>query len=248
MRQVIEPVGESLDDFEIFRRLADKFGVAYQFTESDMSVMAILEASYKASDATMPFREFWDKGITTLAVPEEANKWVLHGDFFADPEANPLHTASGKIELYCAAIDGFECAECPPMPTWLEPAEYLGNAQAGQVHVLSPHPRMRVHSQMANANVREYENVQGRQHVRISVEDARANGIKDGDLVELYNDRGTVIAGAQVSDLIMHGVVSLEEGNWMQLDSKGRCNSGSINMLTASKACSDLSQATSANT
>ncbi len=248
MRQVIEPVGESLDDFEIFRRLADQFGVAHQFTESSMSVMAILENSYKASGATMPFEEFWDTGMTRLEVPEAAHKWVLHGDFLADPQKNPLHTASGKIELYCGTIAGFECEECPPMPQWMEPAEYLGNAEEGQVHVVSPHPHMRVHSQMANAATREYENVQGRQHLRISVEDARANGIEDGDLVELYNERGALIAGARVTDLIRKGVVSLEEGNWLQLDSRGRCNSGSINMITSSKACSDLSQATSANT
>ena len=248
MRQVIEPVGESLDDFEIFRLLADKFGVAYQFTESGISVMDILEASYSRSAATMLFNKFWEAGVTTLEVPEEANQWVRHGDFYTDPEENPLHTVSGKIELYSETIAGFECKECPPMPKWLEPIEYLGNAKKGQVHVVSPHPRMRIHSQMANADIREKENVQGRQHVRISVEDAEANGIEDGDLVELSNDRGSVIAGAQVSDLIMEGVVSLEEGNWIQLDSQGRCNSGSINMLTTSKACSDLSQATSANT
>ena len=46
----------------------------------------------------------------------------------------------------------------------------------------------------------------------------------------------------------MTGVASLEEGGWIQLDSKGRCNSGSINMITTSVAASGLSQATSANT
>jgi trimethylamine-N-oxide reductase (cytochrome c) len=101
---------------------------------------------------------------------------------------------------------------------------------------------------MAQADVRKYENVRGRQHVFISVEDAAANGIKDGDLVELYNERGALIAGARVTRNIMKGVVSLEEGNWIQLDSRGRCNSGAINMITTSVASSGLSQATSANT
>ncbi len=73
-------------------------------------------------------------------------------------------------------------------------------------------------------------------------------GIEDGDLVELYNGRGALIAGARVTDKIMKGVVSLEEGSWMQLDSRGRCNNGAINVITTSIASSSLSQATAANT
>jgi len=246
MKQVIEPVGESLDDFEIFKRLGDKMAVGYQFTEG-LSVMDIIKAGYERSDATLPFDEFWEKGIAHIDVPESARNWVRHGDFYNDPEKNPLHTVSGKIEMYSQTFADFNLKDLPPIPKYLEPVEYLGNAKAGQVHVVSPHPYMRLHSQMANADIRKYENVRGRQHLLISPEDAKANGIKDGDLVELGNSRGKLIAGAVVTDKIMKGVVSLEEGNWIQLDSKGRCNSGSINMITTSKACSTLSQATSAN-
>lgn len=247
MRKVIEPYGESLDDFEIFKRLGDLMGVGYQFTEG-LSVQQILRNAYEHSDGDIPFDEFWEKGYVKLDVPEEMNKWVRHGDFYEDPVKNPLHTVSGKIELYCATIAGFNIPDCPPIPKFLEPVEYLGNAKKGQVHVVSPHPYNRLHSQMANTELRFEQHVQGRQHVLISVEDAEANGIKDGDLVELYNDRGTVIAGARVTDQIMAGVASLEEGGWLQFDSKGRCNSGSINVITTSVAASGLSQATSANT
>ncbi len=247
MRQVIQPFGESLDDFEIFSRLGELMGVGYQFTEGQ-TVMQILENAYKNAETKVPFAEFWEKGIVHLEVPEKMRQWVRHGDFYTDPVKSPLHTKSGKIELYCDEIASFKVPDCPPIPKFLEPAEYLGNAKAGQVHVVSPHPFNRVHSQMAQADVRKYENVKGRQHVRISVEDAAANGIKSGDLVELYNERGALIAGAVVTDQIMKGVVSLEEGNWIQLDSRGRCNSGAINMITTSVASSGLSQATSANT
>jgi trimethylamine-N-oxide reductase (cytochrome c) len=247
MRQVIEPFGESLDDFEIFSRLGGLMGVGYQFTEG-LTVMEILKNSYARTDAKMPFDAFWEKGVVKLEVPEHMNRWVRHGDFYTDPVKAPLHTKSGKIELYCSEIASFKIKDCPPIPKFLEPAEYLGNAKPGQVHVVSPHPFNRLHSQMANADLRKEQNVHGRQHVRISIEDAAANGIKDGDLVELYNGRGALIAGAQVTNQIMKGVVSLEEGNWVQFDSRGRCNSGAINVITTSIASSGLSQATSANT
>ena len=247
MRQVIKPYGESLDDFEIFRRLAALMGVEFGFTEGK-TVMEILKASYEATGQKVPFDKFWKDGIVRIDIPENMRKWVRHGDFHADPVKHPLHTKSGKIELFCSEIARFNVPDCPPIPKYLEPIEFLGNAKPGQVHVVSPHPYNRVHSQMANADVRLEQNVKGRQHVRISVEDAAAKGIRNGDLVELSNARGALIAGAVVTDKIMKGVVSLEEGNWIQLDSKGRCNSGAINMLTTSVASSGLSQATSANT
>ncbi len=247
MKQVIEPYGESLSDFEIFRRLGDVMGVGFQFTEG-LSLEDILRQAYENAETEVPFEEFWEKGHVKLDVPEEMRKWVRHGSFYEDPEENPLNTESGKIELYCQTIADFDVPDCPPIPKFLEPVEYLGNAKPGQVHVVSPHPYYRLHSQMANTKVRNEEHVQGRQHVLISVEDAEEQGIADGDLVELYNDRGTVICGARVTDKIMKGVASLEEGGWIQLDSQGRCNSGSINMITTSIASSGLSQATSANT
>lgn len=247
MRQVIEPVGESLDDFEIFRRLAAVFGVEQQFTDG-RTVMDTLQAAYENCSADLTFEEFWEQGVAPIAIPETARQWVRHGQFYEDPEQHPLHTASGKIELYCDTIAGFGIPDCPPMPKWLEPFEYLGNARAGQLHVASPHPRMRLHSQMANATIRGIDNVNGREFVFINPEDAAERGIQDGDLVEVYNDRGALIAGARVWDKIMKGVLSIYEGTWLSLDHKGRCNSGAINTITSSKAASGLSQATSANT
>ncbi|MCE7565544.1 molybdopterin-dependent oxidoreductase [Aliivibrio fischeri] len=247
MRQVIKPYGESLDDFEIFRKLAEIFNVEEKFTDG-LAFDDILKRAYHASSATLSFDEFWENGVALLPVPQEANQWVRHGDFYQDPDKNPLHTTSGKIELYCQDIANFDVKNCPPMPTFLEPFEYLGNAKPNQVHVVSPHPYMRLHSQLANTEVRKYESVQGRQYVLINCMDAQKHGIRSGQLVEIYNERGRVIAGAKVSDQIMPGVISLEEGAWLQFDSQGRCNSGSINVLTSSQACSDLSQANSANT
>lgn len=213
--------------------------------------MTHIQAAYERSTAaaTTPFEEFWEKGYALMEVPDEARQWVRHGAFYEDPEANPLHTTSGKIEMFCEDIANMEIEDCPGMPVWMEKHEYLGNATKSQLHVVSPHPWFRLHSQMANSErLRELYTVQGREPVRINAQDAADRGIADGDLVELYNDRGTVIAGAVVSKDIMPGVVSIYEGCWPQLDSKGRCNSGLVNFLTSTQRSSGLSQATTANT
>lgn len=250
MKKVIEPVGESLPDYEIFEGLADKLGLWAQFTDSEDKMYHIRQAYARCSAAEhTSFEEFWDKGYARMAVPDEARTWTRHGAFYQDPEANPLHTASGKIEMFCEDIARLELEDCPGMPMWLEKHEYLGNAKEGQLHVVSPHPWFRLHSQMDQSEtLRGLYKVQGREPVRINSQDAADRGIADGDLVELYNDRGTVIAGAVVSDDIMPGVVSIYEGAWPQLDSKGRCNSGLVNFLTSTQRSSGLSEATSANT
>ena len=250
MKQVIAPVGEALDDFEIFRRLSALCGVEYAFTEGK-TPMDYVKEGYEASSAaaTVPFEKFWKDGMAPVEVPADARKWVRHGDFRADPVKNALHTPTGKVEMYSATIDKMQIDDCPPMPKFLEPKEYLGNAKKGQLHVVSPHPFYRLHSQMANAEpLRKLYTVHGREPLVINADDAKERGIKDGDLVELYNERGSLIVGAVLSNKIMPGVVSIYEGGWPQLDSKGRCNNGLVNFLTSSQRSSGLSQATSANT
>ncbi|MEO0764341.1 MAG: molybdopterin-dependent oxidoreductase, partial [Pseudomonadota bacterium] len=82
MKQVIEPLGESLDDWEIFRRLAEMFGVEQQYTDG-WEVMDLVEASYSKSTAAevMDFEEFWERGVVRIPVPRKERDWVRHGDF-----------------------------------------------------------------------------------------------------------------------------------------------------------------------
>ncbi|MGB6230611.1 MAG: molybdopterin dinucleotide binding domain-containing protein, partial [Litorimonas sp.] len=250
MKKVIEPLGESRSDYEIFESLADVLGLWAQFTDG-LEYRGHLEAAYVRSAASdrIPFDEFWEKGYARQPAPPEARNLVSHGDFFEDPVANPLHTASARIEMFCEEIELMGLEGRPGMPVWMEKHEHLDNAREGQLHVVSPHPRFRLHSQMdQSAKLRELYKIEGREPVRVNAQDAEARGIADGDLAELFNDRGTVIAGAAVSDEIMPSVVSLYEGAWPSLDSRGRCNSGLVNFLTSTQRSSGLSQANSANT
>ncbi len=249
MRKVIEPLGESLDDFEIFRRLAKIFNVEEGFTGGKTRMDIIKESYAKSTAATVKsFDDFWREGLARVPIPDEEYNWVRHGDFRKDPVKNPLATKSGKIELFCQAIADMNIPDCPPMAKWLEPAEYLGNSKEGEVHVVSPHPYNRIHSQFAQTELRKELNVQDREFVLLNAEMAKGMGINDGDLVELSNERGTVIGGARLSNKIMPGVASVQEGAWLSWDSKGRCNSGSVNTITSSRRSSGLSHATTANT
>ncbi|SDD66866.1 trimethylamine-N-oxide reductase (cytochrome c) [Cupriavidus sp. YR651] len=250
MKQAIAPQGDALDDYEIFRRLSALLGVELGFSEGKTQ-MEHVKLAYEGSSAAkhMSFEKFWKEGVARLDVPAAAHRWVRHGDFRSDPAKHPLHTPTGKIEMYSATIEKMKLADCPPLPKFLEPAEYLGNAKSGQLHVVSPHPYNRLHSQMANAEpVRELYAVTGREPLVINREDAAERGIREGDAVELYNERGAIVVGAVLSDKIMRGVVSIYEGAWPQIDRKGRCNNGLVNFITSSRPASGLSQATVADT
>ena len=80
MKKVIEPLEDSLPDYEIFEGLADKLGLWAQFTDSEDKMYHIKLAYEKSGAAAeVPFEEFWEKGYARMPVPEEARKWTRHG-------------------------------------------------------------------------------------------------------------------------------------------------------------------------
>jgi anaerobic dimethyl sulfoxide reductase subunit A len=68
--------------------------------------------------------------------------------------------------------------------------------------------------------------------IQISTGDATARGIKDGDQVRVFNDRGEAIIPCWVTNRIMLGVVHLDEGNWFDPDENGIDRGGNPNMFT----------------
>ena len=65
--------------------------------------------------------------------------------------------------------------------------------------------------------------------------DAEARGFKDGDLVDVFNDRGRIRIPAQVTERIMPGVVNVSQGAWYDPDEEGVDRGGCANVLTNSE-------------
>ncbi len=57
-------------------------------------------------------------------------------------------------------------------------------------HLISPHPKYRVNSQLDNTWVRNVYKIQGREPVIINELDANKLGIRHGEIVEVFNARG----------------------------------------------------------
>ncbi len=259
MEQAIEPVAEARNDFDVFAALAERFGTLEAFSEGrdEMAWLrhlydTTLQAAQDIGVELPDFDGFWDAGHAE--VPAPAEPYVMFADFRADPDANPLKTASGKIEIFSQSIDDFGYDDCPGHPTWLEPAEWLGSSIASDypLHLLSNQPRARLHSQLDCATVSRATKIQGREPVWINTADAADRGIHDGVVVRIFNDRGALLAGAHVTEAMRIGVLQLPTGAWYDPQEPGVPGTldvhGNPNVVTLDKGTSKLAQGPVAQT
>ncbi len=181
-------------------------------------------------------------------MPDVDEGLVLFKQFRVDPERTPLGTPSGKIEIFSATIEGFGYADCPGHPTWLEPTEWLGAALARRypLHLVANNPSARLHSQLDVGAFSQSTKVQGREPVRLHPADAAARGIRNGDAVRVFNDRGSCLAGAVVTDTVRPRVIQLSTGAWYDpldpADPDSLCVHGNPNVLTFDRGTSKLAQ------
>ena len=253
-KSVVGP-GQPRDDHEIFAELADRLGFRSAFTldkTPDEWVEALYEQFRSQNTYAEPFAEFWERGWVRHPDMAEMgrNNAVFLSSFRADPDANPLPTPSGRIELYSQAIAGFGYRDCPGHPQWIEPYEWLGSvhAESDHLHLVSNQPTARLHSQYDHSALSQKTKVAGREPARLNPADALNRGISEGDVVRVYNQRGSCLAGAVVSDQVSRGVIQIATGAWYDPDHTGMCKHGNPNVLTRDKGTSKLAQGPTAHT
>jgi len=112
--------------------------------------------------------------------------------------------------------------------------------------LIANQPATRLHSQLDFGDTSLASKIKGREPVRIHPQDALARGIRDGDIVLLFNDRGACLAGAVLSDALRPGVVQLSTGAWFDPEDptadKSLCMHGNPNLLTRDTGTSRLAQ------
>ncbi len=259
MHRAVEPAGQALHDFDIFAGIAKRLGIEEAFTEGrdeDAWLRHLYDRGRQRAaerGVEMPgFDDFWEKGRFDLDPPKTPQ--VFLSTFRNDPDGAPLKTPSGLIEIFSETIDGFGYDDCPGHPTWMEPEEWLGSGATERfpLHMISCQPSHRLHSQYDNGAVAQAAKVAGREPVWLNTSDARHRGIKDGDVVRLFNNRGMCLAGALVTDDVRPGVIRLATGAWYDPATPGEpgtlCRHGNPNVLTLDRGTSKLAQGPSAQT
>jgi biotin/methionine sulfoxide reductase len=251
MPALTRPHGEARDDYAIFAELAERLGVGKDFTEG-RSAMQWLHHLYEEwrgnlaerGRAVPGFDEFW--AGDGLELPLASEPQVAFADFRADPEGHPLTTPTGKIEIFSETIASFRYPDCPGHPVWREPDEWLGSLAARRfgLQLVANQPRSRLHSQLDVGAHSQSVKIAGREPVRMHPADAAVRGLRDGDLVRIFNDRGACLAGLAVDDAVRPGVAQLSTGAWYDPDpaNPGFCRHGNPNVLTADRPSSTLSQ------
>ncbi len=255
MKKLIEPVDEARDDYAIFSELAQRLGVQEAFTEGrDAQTWLRLlyeESRPRAAQAGVelpPFDTFWEQGLIDLVQPEAAV--VMLDRFRANPQAHPLATPSGRIELFSERIASFGYDDCPGHACWLEPVEWLGSPKAQQypLHLISDQPHTKLHSQLDHAAYSQANKIDCREPLTLSSADAQARGLKAGDVVRVFNSRGACLAGLRISDDLRPGVARLSTGAWFDPSSWLATGPGNVekhgnpNTLTLDVGASRLSQ------
>ena len=232
MPALTRPHGSALDDYAILSGLADRLGVFKDFTEG-RTVMEWLRHLYDewrdslASRWPVPgFDEFWAGDGLELPVADGAQ--VAFADFRADPEGHPLSTPTGKIEITSPRPSTAYRVSRTALATWCGLSRTSGSSSAEDASSVcnfwSPTSRKaRLHcsqpGRSARARVsRGQDRRAGSERTDAPLPDAAARGLRDGDLVRIFNDRGACLAGLAVDDAVRAGVAQLSTGAWYDPD------------------------------
>jgi len=207
MPKMIDPLWESKSDLDAISLVAQKMGYGKYFDQSaDEYLKEILHIGDPDADANV-------KGLTweqlTTSAPH-LNTATLPYVPFIDKK---FPTKSGRIEFYVELLVPYD----QQLPGFKEPIEA---SKANPLYkkypltFLSTHTRFRTHSQYVNLPWLKEVNNGGQGFLEINPADAKPRGIAEGDVVKVFNDRGSMKVYARLTESIKPGVVNCYQGGW----------------------------------
>jgi anaerobic dimethyl sulfoxide reductase subunit A len=257
--KLVEPVGEAKSRELILIQLAEKLGVVDLFmpgytTEAEFPTFRenAMKRGYEnvvASDAFknvkpdgMPtFEEFKKK--PTMRVDCDVPAYALSS--FVD-QGTPLTTPSGKIEFFNKFLDetdtskihfgytedAFGIIKISPMGVYHVQKEGFFDPNFTEYPIVmnDTHQRYRFFSAQ-DSNPMLTSDVM-RRAVWINVSLAKSLGVKDNDLVRVYNDRGEMVVPAYVTSRIVPGEAYIFDGGWFTPNAAGIDRRGAANTLS----------------
>ncbi|MFZ9156471.1 MAG: molybdopterin-containing oxidoreductase family protein [Ilumatobacteraceae bacterium] len=217
--QAIEPLGESVPNTELWRRLSRAMGFDEpELFESDES---LLDSALHGLDVEALKRD----GFHRLSLPEDLLPYAEGG----------YPTQSGKALLVNSALGTIGL---PVLPTYQAGRETLGGDPDLSARFPLSMMSSKVHVRFLNASyshLEQHAGPEGSIYCELHPDDATSRGISDGDRVNVFNDRATLQATARVSSSasrVRPGVVIVPFG-WVG----ERTNDGNtVNMLTSDTA------------
>ncbi len=227
--QAIEPLEECKTDWEIGNLLAEKLGFEkFNEFDEDQWLRIFIENNPEYKKFIKDYDTFKKDGIYRIDMEEP---YVAFRQQIEDPEHFKFNTPSGKIEIFSQRLADLNDPKIPPVPKYVPSVEDRNDPllEKYPLQLLSPHPRVRAHSTLQNVDWL----MEAEPHVVwINPVDAEARGIRHGDEVYVFNDRGKLAIKTWVTKRIIPGVVSIYEGAYYEPDENGICRGGCVNVLT----------------
>jgi len=199
----IAPMGEAKPNTEIFRLLAARMGFDDPcFRDSDDALASVAFVQFD-------WESLKQKGWQKLEVPDAP---FACGNF---------PTPSGKCEFYSESMkqDGLD-----PLPTYIPNYESAASAPdlAAKYPLAMISPPARNFLNSTFVNVQSLRATEGEPQLDISPDDAATRGINHGDLVRIFNDRGSFVCKARVTPKARKGLVVGLSIWWKKLAGDGK--------------------------
>lgn len=235
----VEPPGEALSNYEIFRRLAARMGYTDpQFRWSDSECLEHYIAWDSPACEGIDLAHLRQHGYAHLAIggaddraPHREGKFptpsgkcefksslAAHGNFVAGPFRQMYDDMQGGEPL--DALPDY-------VPSRETPLTNPALAKRYPLNIVSPKSHGFLNS--CYANMEQKIKGQGAQSVLINAVDAGPRGIFEGDTVRVFNDRGSFEGAARVTEDVNPGLVVATLGYWRQL------NQGTVNNLSSAE-------------
>jgi anaerobic selenocysteine-containing dehydrogenase len=203
-RPAVTPEGESRTEFDIFKGLADRMGCGEVFQDAPEDYLKKALVTDDVLFEGITFDRLRQEGVVFLNRPVEP--YVAFRDY-------RFRTPSGKMELYKEEL----VPHGAQLPVYHEPIEASRHNPAVQqfpLTLLFSHSPYRIHSTFANMPM--IKKLEPEPILEIHPVDAAARGMAEGDMVRVYNDRGTVTLRSRLNADLRPGVVVLPEGHWVK--------------------------------
>jgi anaerobic dimethyl sulfoxide reductase subunit A len=201
-------------------------------------------------EGRVPFSEFIQNGIYEfMRKPDDNHMNVWLEDFRKDPEANPVKTATGKLELYSQAlVDYYKACQfhdidaIPKYKPMVDGYEQIPQDPDYKYQMVTPHHNRQVHS--TNSSNKQLNEVFPND-LKMNVFDAQRDGFKAGDWVLVSGrNAGKIVRRIKVVPYVAPGTILLGEGNWVDIDhDTGIDMGGNVNILTRPQLLGDGYQA-----
>jgi anaerobic dimethyl sulfoxide reductase subunit A len=226
LNPAIESLPESKSDLEICGLISKKLGLTESM--SDQSEDDLLRTIAENRDDITDYEQMKKDGVLKIKLPAPI---ISFREQIEDPKNHPFPTLSGKIEIFCDHLDEMKNPLIPPIPKYIKHNESYDAplAEKYPLQLLTSHYKTRAHSTWHNVPwMREIEP----HSAWINPVDATKRGIKNNDLVDIFNDRGRIRLKAKVTERIIPGVVNVSQGAWYDPDENGVDRGGCANVLT----------------